>query len=81
VSEALGLHLRAGRLRPRQSAQQQDLADAAYLIVDGHAEVILAHPKGAVYGRCAEIPDYCRLDNAGIGRGGSAEEKQNAVSD
>jgi hypothetical protein len=67
VSEALGLHLRAGRLRPRQSAQQQDLADAAYLIVDGHAEVILAHPKGAVYARRAEIPDHCRLDNAGIG--------------
>ena len=61
--------------------QQGDPADAAYLIIDGHAEVILAHPKGAVYARCAEIPDYCRLDNAGIGRGGSAEEKQNAVSD
>jgi hypothetical protein len=47
--------------------QRWDPADAAYLIIDGHAEVILAHPKGAVYARRAEIPDHCRLDNAGIG--------------
>jgi hypothetical protein len=47
--------------------QQWDPADAAYLIIDGHAEVILARPKGAVYARRAEIPDHCRFDNAGIG--------------
>ena len=47
--------------------RQGDPADAAYLIIDGHAEVILAHPKGAVHARRAEIPDHCRLDNAGIG--------------
>src|SRR5580700_6324949 len=46
-AEALGVHVRAGRLRSRQSAAAaRGSGRRGVLIIDGHAEVILETPSG-----------------------------------
>ena len=48
-AEAAGVHERAGRVRPGKNLMRQgDPADAAYLIIDGLAEVVLETPAGPI---------------------------------